>query len=77
MRFIEEWGSGLKRVNDVLEEYGLGKVAVEDTGFAVRMNVFRSNTESKRDNPAADDAAGAPNGASNDSGTEKYRTGGP
>ena len=43
MRFIEEWGSGLKRVNDVLEEYGLGKVAVEDTGFAVRMNVNRSN----------------------------------
>ena len=41
MRFIEEWGSGLKRVNDVLEEYGLGKVAVEDTGFAVRMNVYR------------------------------------
>ena len=41
--FIEEWGSGLKRVNDVLEEYGLGKVAVEDTGFAVRMNVNRSN----------------------------------
>lgn len=77
MRFIEEWGSGLKRVNDVLEEYGLGKVAVEDTGFAVRMNVFRSNTESKRDNPAADDAAGAPNGASNNSGTEKISDGRP
>ena len=26
---------------DMMAEYGLGKVAVEDTGFAVRMNVYR------------------------------------
>ena len=44
MRFIEEWGSGLKRVNDVLVEYGIRKVAVEDAGFAVRMNVYREAT---------------------------------
>ena len=42
MRFIEEWGSGLKRVNEVLGEYGVKKVVVDDTGFAVRMNVYRN-----------------------------------
>lgn len=41
MHLMEEWGSGLKRVNDVLGDYGLRPVAVEDAGFAVRMNVFR------------------------------------
>ena len=44
MRFIEEWGSGLKRVNEVLEEYGINKVSVDDAGFAVRMNVYRKHT---------------------------------
>jgi len=39
MRLMEEWGSGLKRVNEVLGEYGNKKVAIEDVGFAVRMNV--------------------------------------
>lgn len=34
--------SGLKRVNEVLKEYGIGKVAVEDDGFAVRMNICSS-----------------------------------
>ena len=43
MRFIEEWGSGLKRVNEVLGEYGVKKVVVDDAGFAVRMNVYRNN----------------------------------
>ena len=43
MRLMEEWGSGLKRVNDVLGEYGLQKVTIEDVGFAVRMNVYRNN----------------------------------
>ena len=42
MRFIEEWGSGLKRVNEELGEYGIGKVSVDDAGFAVRMNVYRN-----------------------------------
>lgn len=41
MRFIEEWGSGLKRVNDVLEEYGIGRIGIEDVGFAVKMSVNR------------------------------------
>lgn len=61
----------------MLGEYGIGKVAVEDTGFAVRMNVFRSNSESKRGNPAAGDSAEAPTGASNNSGTEKIKDGRP
>ena len=43
MRFIEEWGSGLKRVNEVLGEYGVKKVVVDDAGFTVRMNVYRNN----------------------------------
>ena len=52
MRFIEEWGSGLKRVNDVLGEYGIRKVSVEDAGFAVRMNVYREKADEvvKREN---------------------------
>ena len=53
MRFIEEWGSGLKRVNDVLEEYGIPKFSIEDAGFAVRMNVYRAKTPTKK----ADDVA--------------------
>ena len=53
MRFIEEWGSGLKRVNDVLGEYGIPKFSIEDVGFAVRMNVFRAKTPAKE----ADDGA--------------------
>ena len=57
MRFIEEWGSGLKRVNDILGEYGIRKVAVEDVGFAVRMNVCRA--VAARDN----NDSGALNGA--------------
>ena len=44
IRFIEELGSGLKRVNEVLGEYGIKKVAVDDAGFAVRMNVYRNTT---------------------------------
>lgn len=37
-------GSGLKRVNDVLGEYGIRKVEVDDAGFAVRMNVYRKRS---------------------------------
>ena len=53
MRFIEEWGSGLKRVNEELGEYGIGKVSVDDTGFAVRMNVFRTNATKQSPEPVA------------------------
>lgn len=42
MRFIEEWGSGLRRVNDVLKEYGIRDLGFEDVGFAVKMNVGRN-----------------------------------
>ncbi len=42
MRFIEEWGSGLRRVNKVFAEYGLQNLSLEDAGFAVKMNVYRS-----------------------------------
>ena len=44
MHLMEEWGSGLKRVTEVLDEHGIQKVAVEDAGFAVRMNVYRNKT---------------------------------
>jgi predicted HTH transcriptional regulator len=59
MRFIEEWGSGLKRVNEVLGDYGIGKVAVDDAGFAVRMNVFRADAAA---NEVANPNAKAKNG---------------
>ncbi len=45
MRFIEEWGSGLPRVNKVFGEYGLRDFSLEDAGIAVRMNVYRSASE--------------------------------
>lgn len=63
MRFIEEWGSGLKRVNDVLCEYGIRKVSVEDAGFAVRMNVFRAAAGSNNDSGALKRGIGALSGA--------------
>ena len=64
MRFIEEWGSGLKRVNDILVEYGIHKVTVEDVGFAVRMNVCRAAAmEGNKDSGALSKGAGALNGA--------------
>ena len=64
MRFIEEWGSGLKRVNDILVEYGIHKVAVEDVGFAVRMNVCRAAAmEGSKDSGALSKGTGALKGA--------------
>jgi len=42
MRFIEEWGSGLRRVNKVFADYGLRDISLEDAGFAVKMNVYRA-----------------------------------
>ena len=42
MRFIEEWGSGLRRVNKVFANYGLRDISLEDAGFAVKMNVYRA-----------------------------------
>ena len=42
MRFIEEWGSGLRRVNKVFADYGLREISLEDVGFAVKMNVYRA-----------------------------------
>ena len=68
MRFIEEWGSGLKRVNDVLGDYGIRNVSIEDAGFAVRINVCRASaTGDNKDagalNGALNQGAGALNGA--------------
>ena len=47
MRFIEEWGSGLRRVNKVFADYGLQNISLEDAGFAVKMNVYRDNAGTK------------------------------
>lgn len=46
MRIIEEWGSGLRRVNGILRDYGTGTVELEDAGLAVRMNVLRNTVTS-------------------------------
>ena len=59
---MEEWGSGLKRVNEVLGEYGIKKVVMDDAGFAVRMNVYRAAVSNK-DSGALKRDAGALNGA--------------
>lgn len=46
MRIIEEWGSGLRRVNGILRDYGVEPVGFEDVGIAVRMNVLRNTVTS-------------------------------
>lgn len=45
MRFIEEWGSGLQRVNKVFAEYGLKPISLDDAGIAVKMSIYRSPSE--------------------------------
>ena len=52
-RFIEEWGSGLRRVNKVFSEYGIRDITLEDSGFAVRTIVYRSVSQA-RDEPSND-----------------------
>ena len=42
MRYIEEWGSGLRRVNQRLTEYGVRPVELEDAGLSTRMTVWRN-----------------------------------
>ena len=42
MRYIEEWGSGLRRVNQRLAEYGVRPVELEDAGLSTRMTVWRN-----------------------------------
>ena len=42
MRYIEEWGSGLRRVNRVLAEYGIRPVVLDEAAFATQMNVYRN-----------------------------------
>ena len=52
MRYIEEWGSGLRRVNRVLAEYGIRPVAIDEAAFATQMNVYRvtdSDNEGNRE----------------------------
>ncbi|MBQ6470659.1 MAG: hypothetical protein IJJ33_01625, partial [Victivallales bacterium] len=59
MRFIEEWGSGLRRVNRAFADYGLRDISLEDAGFAVKMNVYRGRTSEKN---TADVALNVKNG---------------
>lgn len=70
MRFSEEWGSGLKRVNNVLAEYGIGNVEAEDVGFAFRVNVRRAKARAdgtgKPENGPEKDLHGTENGTVND-----------
>ena len=49
MRYIEEWGSGLRRVNQRLAECGVRPVVLEDAGLSTRMTVWR-NKKTKTDN---------------------------
>ena len=53
MRYIEEWGSGLKRVNDVLAGYGIDAVKLDEAGFATRMEV-RRDSQSRSTDPKCD-----------------------
>ena len=50
MRYIEEWGSGLRRVNRVLAEYGIRPVAIDEAAFATQMNVYRITAPGREGN---------------------------
>ena len=63
MHYIEEWGSGLLRVNEELKERGLEEAEVEDAGFAVRLNVRRKNGTPKGNPTPSNTQDGALNGA--------------
>ncbi len=74
MRFIEEWGSGLPRVNKVFGEYGLRNFSLEDAGIAVRMNVYRpaaGNVMASSGNKSAKFASRAENETVNTENTPK------
>lgn len=45
MRYVEGWGSGLRRVNRILAEYGIRPVAIDEAAFATRMNVYRASAK--------------------------------
>ena len=71
MHYIEEWGSGLPRVNDGLRERDLAEASLEDAGLAVRINVHRekvaqsSSVDASNENQApAKEQGGALSGAS-------------
>ena len=50
MFFIENWGSGLLRVQRALKEAGLAPLEVQDFGTAIRLTVKRRMVVSERDN---------------------------
>ena len=41
MRYIEEWGSELRRMNRFLYECGIRLVAIDEAAFAIQMDVYR------------------------------------
>lgn len=70
MHYIEEWGSGLPRVNEGLRERDLSDASVEDAGIAVRINVRRGPKPgidaSNSNEMDGKERAGALNDASNE-----------
>ena len=81
MRYIEEWGSGLRRVNRVLAEYGIRPVAIDEAAFATQMNVYRIGApdhEGNEGNHDPNEPNRAPNGTNcgtDDTNCEDNRTG--
>ena len=62
MRYIEEWGSGLRRVNRVLAEYGIYPVVVDEAVFATQMNVYRVTDSDNEGNREGNNEGNDPNG---------------
>ena len=65
MRYIEEWVSGIRRVNRVLAEYGIRPVAIDEAAFATQMNVYRIGApdhEGNEGNHDPNEPNRAPNG---------------
>ena len=81
MRYIEEWGSGLRRVNRVLAEYGIRPVAIDEAAFATQMNVYRIGApvhDGNEGNHDPNEPNRAPNGTNcvdNRAGCEDNRAG--
>ena len=81
MRYIEEWGSGLRRVNRVLAEYGIRFVAIDEVAFATQMNVYRigapdhEGNEGNHDPNAPNRAPNGTNCGTDDTNCEDNRTG--
>ena len=66
MRLVEAWGSGIKRILNAAEEYGLPKPRFQEFDNMFRVELFRTNSVTDQTNQATDQANQATNQADQD-----------